>query len=99
MDDTRKLEAIIAKGKARFVVLNGALLFGVLAATLALLIRLALGDDLTVVSIVSSYLMFPLVGLFWGLFMWSHLRKRLQRLSQEQTDLTQSAHGKARNSE
>ncbi|MFP4392448.1 MAG: hypothetical protein ACLFOA_06840 [Desulfohalobiaceae bacterium] len=99
MNDTGKLVAIIAKGKARFVVLNGALLFGVPAATLALLIRLALGGDLTVVSIGSSYLMFPLAGLFWGLFMWSHLRKRLQRLRQEQTDLTQSEQVKARNSE
>lgn len=72
----------MAKGKLRYVILHGVALWGLLTATLVLLIRIVLGEEITAVSIALNYILCPLVGIFWGLSMWNYLTKRFQRMDQ-----------------
>lgn len=78
MNGSQKVKSLIERGKLRYVLLYGVVFFGILSATLALLIRIVIGDEVTAVGIGIQYILFSIAGIFWGLFMWKHITRRFQ---------------------
>lgn len=67
------------KGKTRFILLNGALGWGLTTAVLySLLMRLVMGSNLKTMLPIALVL-FPIGGLLWGWCVWSFNERKLQK--------------------
>lgn len=83
MNDNQKIESLFRRGKRRYVLLHGVVMWGIFTATLVLMIRVAMGEELTAASIAINYIVFPIGGIFYGLAMWEWLKKRYKRMEAE----------------
>ncbi|MFO7738113.1 MAG: hypothetical protein R6V46_06570 [Desulfatiglandaceae bacterium] len=71
----KRIERLLAKGKWRYVFWHGAVFWGISTALLFQGIMLLFGST-SAVGFMTSMVGFPLAGIFWGLFMWRHLKRQ-----------------------
>lgn len=69
------IDKFIAKGKWRYVFLYGAFFWGFSTAFLFQGIIILFGGT-TLANFVISMVVFPIAGVFWGLFMWRKLNSQ-----------------------
>ena len=81
MDHNRihKLEKIITKGKAHFILINGVVSWGLLTGTLFLISRYFLEGKQSLRSIILILLIFPLFGSIWGFVMWKYIKNKYSK--------------------
>ena len=63
-------------GKTRFVLLFGVAGWGLLTALLFSMIPLLFGNSFDWFRAALAFVLFPVGGIFWGTYMWSHMEKR-----------------------
>lgn len=71
-DKFNKLRRLLDKGKWHYIFVHGMLGWGVSTAILFSLLQAFLGEVAFLDVMVFSLIMFPIGGLFWGLYMWSY---------------------------
>ncbi|WP_410511501.1 hypothetical protein PaeBR_15610 [Paenibacillus sp. BR2-3] len=77
-----KWEKTRTKGKKRFLIINGIVGWGISTALLFTLISSFFDHQYTIIfdkdfimDLVTSLIIFPVGGLFWGLWVWSWMEK------------------------
>ena len=79
-----RLQKTIAKGKIRFIVVDGMFGWGLLAGILFSLFMHFFNSPMDTSSIVLSLLLFTFGGVFWGHFVWDGLEKALAKEIEKQ---------------
>ena len=64
------------RGKWRYVVLYGVILWGGLTALLFTMLPVLLGNSFDWYRAAASFLLFPIGGIGWGVYMWNLMEKR-----------------------
>jgi hypothetical protein len=78
MKTNDQLAKVIAQGKWRFILVRGVLVFGLLSATLVGILTFLFKTDASTWDFVRPFIFFPPMGIFWGAFMWSWMKRRLE---------------------
>ncbi|MCF4008159.1 hypothetical protein [Rheinheimera sp. UJ63] len=81
---SEKLKALVKKGKWSYVLKHGVLGWGVPTAILWSAIMHFIGSIPFNESIFLALVLFPIGGLFWGLFMWFFIKREFSKLQQDQ---------------
>ncbi|HEU0277107.1 MAG TPA: hypothetical protein VFQ95_04730 [Rhodanobacteraceae bacterium] len=66
------------RGRWHFVLMRGALGWGVPVAALVTLSKVFTGDDITTATVIIDFTLFPLGGMFCGLAQWRYIEARYQ---------------------
>ncbi len=78
-ESTEKWQHIRSKGILRFVVFRGVLGWGLGAATLFILIQWLMGGARGVPKTWATwFVVFPIAGILWGVFMWLFLSRKFR---------------------
>ncbi len=77
---SEKLRALVEKGKWSYVFKHGVLGWGVLTAILWSVIMHFIDRMPFTESILLALVLFPVGGLFWGLFMWFFISREFSKL-------------------
>ncbi|HLV49163.1 MAG TPA: hypothetical protein VKY35_08895 [Aliidiomarina sp.] len=75
-----KLKKIIKKGKWSYVLKYGVIGWGLLTAIAFSGVLHFIGSTPFSETIVFSLIVFPIGGIFWGLFMWFYLSREYKKL-------------------
>jgi hypothetical protein len=70
MNSDERIQRIFARGKTRFVLMSGVLRFGLITAALVAVFTLITKKELHATDIVMPFIILPIMGIFWGLWMW-----------------------------
>ena len=79
---SEKLKALVKKGKWSYVFKHGVLGWGVPTAILWSTIMHFIDSIPFTESIFLALVLFPIGGLFWGLFMWFFINREFSKLEQ-----------------
>lgn len=71
-----RLAKIVNSGKLRFIIIHGALGWGVLTATVVTAFKFFTHQKTHFPEVLISFIVFPICGLLWGAFMWPILKKK-----------------------
>ena len=63
-------------GKMRYVILNGVLGWGLLTASMFTMVPVLMGEPFDSLRAALSFVLFPIGGILFGTYMWSHMEKR-----------------------
>ena len=74
-----KLDKVMAKGKWHYIILHGVIGWGISTAVLFSLLQSFTGEAAFIDVIGLSLILFPLGGVGWGVFMWSHFNKQINK--------------------
>lgn len=90
MDDGKftKLKQLMDKGKWPYILVYGVLGWGVSTAILFSLLQAFLGEVAFLDVLSLSLILFPIGGLFWGLYMWSYLGKQYAKAVNERSSVS-----------
>ncbi|MCB5225573.1 hypothetical protein JAO78_001910 [Alishewanella sp. 16-MA] len=80
---SEKLKALVRKGKWSYVLKHGVLGWGVPTAILWSAIMHFIDSIPFNESIFLALVLFPIGGLFWGLFMWFFIKREVSKLQQD----------------
>ena len=80
-----RLQKTIAKGKIRFIVVDGMLGWGLLTGILFSLSIHFFGSPMDANAIVLSLILFAFGGVIWGHFVWVGLEKALAKEIEKQS--------------
>jgi phosphate/sulfate permease len=69
-----RLAKTLALGKKRYVIFHGVLGWGLLTAVLINAFTLMRQKEWNVFEIAANFVVFPLMGIFWGLAMWAYIK-------------------------
>jgi len=69
-------QQIIEQGIFRFILLRGVIGWGIPTAIIFQFIMFAMEDKPLLEGLVSSLIIFPVVGIFFGLFQWQKLKEK-----------------------
>ena len=73
-----QIAKVVAQGKWRFILVRGMLLWGLLSATLVGIFRFLFQSDASTSDYVRPFIFLPPMGILWGAFMWSWMKRRLE---------------------
>jgi len=73
-----RIEAILKKGKARYVILNGIIGWGLFSAILFIIWTHFTKSQMTPSDIIIPFVVFPAGGICWGLSMWHYFKRRIE---------------------
>ena len=76
MNSNDRLASIVGLGKWRYILLYGVLGWGLSTAALVTFISYFLKEKMSTAGMVRPFFILPLAGIFWGMFMWSFLKKK-----------------------
>ena len=76
-----RVETILKKGKARYVILHGVFGWGLLTAILFIIFTHFTKNQITRSDIIIPFVLFPIGGIFWGLSMWYYFKRRFETQS------------------
>jgi len=78
--DVEKWEKTRSIGFLKFVIIHGAISWGILSGLFYFLITRIFQPSTPVVkNLIVSLILFPVAGLFWGMTMWNIREKRYER--------------------
>ena len=78
-----KLEATISRGKWRYIIVQGAIGWGISTAVLFSLFQSITDGAPFIEAIGLSLIIYPIGGIAWGGFMWSYLNKQYSKLQSD----------------
>jgi len=78
MKTNDRIAKVIAQGKWRFILVRGVLVFGLLSATLVGIFTLLFESNASTWDYVRPFIFLPPMGILWGAFMWSWMKRRLE---------------------
>ena len=81
-----KLERILGRGKARYIVLNGVVGWGVSTAAAFSAWNWYTHGSLKPVEVAVTFIVFPLGGIVWGNVMWGILKNQYVGLRRREAD-------------
>ncbi len=84
-DKINKLKRLIDKGEWHYIFVYGVLGWGVSTAVLFSLLQGFFGYVGFFGVLPLSLILFPIGGLFWGLYMWSYLGKQYAKAVNERS--------------
>lgn len=84
-DKFNKLKRLMDKGKLHYIFVHGVLGWGVSTAILFSLLQAFSGEAAFFDVLPISFILFPIGGLFWGLYMWSYLGKQYAKAVNERS--------------
>jgi len=84
-DKFNRLKRLIDKGKWHYICVYGVLGWGVSTAILFSLLQVYSGEAAFFDVLPLSLILLPIVGLFWGLYMWSYLGKLYTKIDQKRS--------------
>ncbi len=76
MNSNDRLARIVSLGKRRYILLYGVLCWGLSTAALVACIAYFMAEKMSTAEMVRPFFIFPIAGVFWGMFMWSILKKK-----------------------
>jgi hypothetical protein len=79
-----RIEAIIKQGRTKYVILNGVIGWGLLTATLFVIWTYFTKTQISPKDVIIPFILFPIGGIFWGLFMWHYFKRRIESSPRDQ---------------
>jgi hypothetical protein len=85
MNSDERIKRIFASGKTRFVLISGVLRWGLMTAALVSVFQIIKYKKLDWADVVIPFVVLPIMGSFWGLWMWHVvIEKKAKKLARQQ---------------
>jgi hypothetical protein len=83
MDKSEKLKNTIKKGKWHFILWHGVIGWGIPTAVLFKLIMHFTGETSFIDGLLTTLIIFPIGGIFFGAIIWVIMNRQYQKLKSE----------------